>query len=67
MTVKQNLQVVKPRARQYIAGGQPYWAVYGNGHTQTGLTLDVAYQRWVEEYIHRALYGNPRPVRTASS
>jgi len=60
--IKQNLQVVKPKARQ-VRGTEsqpPFWVVYGSGHIRTGLTMDVAYKRWVEEYINRALYGPPR-------
>jgi len=56
--MKQNLQVVKPRARPY----RGFWAVYGHGHATVGSTFELAYSRWVEAYLNWALYGQ-QPLR----
>jgi hypothetical protein len=61
--IKQNLQVAKPRARPIVApNGQRGWRVHGLGIECGGHTLEGAYRGWVENYINKALYGDPRPV-----
>jgi hypothetical protein len=55
--IKQNLQSLKPRARQIKIQGRLYWKVHGTGITSLHRDCDQAYKAWVEEYMNRALYG----------